>query len=397
MTLQSATKIDKFSECERLGAFHYWGKALGFDKEPKGLAASLGIELHAAAQAYLEHGHKPDHLTVGGAMFLQGLPYLPPPKTGGVEGEKLLEVSGISYGLFLDLFANFDLALHPPPRRGRMYVGDHKTSSNPTAYGLWQKRTTGEGYAERHGFLDNVQAVLYAAWYLAHTGDSEADLLWLYYGYKQTKFKDKLSGQVIASQGPPFTAKPSYITLSRGEIEDAFGTIVHPQAQRVVELEATQPHPLSLDYNPRRCHKYGRDCHYVPVCNLKPTQKLFHVQTKKKEPNPMAELSVSDRLAALAAKKKAEATGAKAQAEAPLIAASKPDLINPPEAASKQTEIEFKQQSANGAGNVNSSREHAVLAIETYSAGTPKGKHMAAIFARRIGEALIAAAKELEA
>lgn len=345
-SIKSATRLEHF-ECSRFGAFHYWGYMYNYEREPKSGAQSLGIELHKYAEEYLKDGKTPDTLTLAGELFQQALPYLPPPKTGGIEGRRTLTVGGHEYELIIDLFAMLDRAVRPPPRPDKMYIADHKTSSNMEAYGMWQKYTTGEGFKERKGFLDDFQAVIDAAWYMARTGEREANLMWLYYGFKQVKRKDPLTNQITISRGPPFKAKPSYITLERGEVEDAFGNFVHPRAELIERIETSRPHPLTLDPNPACCHRFGKDCHYKSVCNLDPRKHAFAANEKKprrslpvvtqEETKTMSNAPAYDIKAALEARKKAAAAAASTPSAAQVsltsvIAATKADQINPPEA-----------------------------------------------------------------
>lgn len=327
MTLHSATRINAYHDCPRKGAFHYYGAQYGYSREPVGDAIELGRQLHKFAEDYLKTGKQPDRLTVAGEMFIAGLPYLPPPRSGGVEGEGAFRLGGLDFTLFLDYRG-------PLPGREGTWLLDHKTSSNPKLYGLWQKHTTGEGYAKRKGFLDDVQAVLYSAWQLTHSEEEFVQLCWLYYGFKQTKGE----GGVV-HRSPPFTVTPSYCTLSAAEIDKAVGDMLYPRALFVEEIESKKPDPLSLDPNPGHCHAYGKPCFYTNVCNLSAAQRLFGIRTTEKvamtdtNTNPANGPKLSDlmrerREAAMAAKAgKAAAAGTAAPAPA------KPDLVNPPEKA----------------------------------------------------------------
>lgn len=297
--------------CERYHAFYTWGRALGYDREPKTDSLRLGTELHDLAEKYLKFGDKPDRLTFTGALFISALPHLPPPKSGGVEGDFTLKVAGHKYGGFLDYMG----AIYEMDNTGRhKVIGhgilDHKTSKNPKAYGLQGLHNEGEGFKARKGFLDDIQAVVYAAQYLVRTGEKKALLRWLYY----------------KSVGSPI-ATPHDIVVTKGQVEDAFGKIVHPRAERAAELHLTKPHPLSLDPNPARCHIYNKDCHYLPHCGtFKLSQHLAQHVEPKKETLVMAESMVEKALA----RKLAAANGATAT----VVAASpKVDKVNPPEAA----------------------------------------------------------------
>lgn len=388
MTLYSPTRLDAFDPgpegCIRLGAFKYWGEKYGYPREPKGENAKLGIELHKAGEDYQNEGKRPDRLTLAGELFIEGIPYLPHPETSEAEGEKQLDVAGHSYGMFIDLLGKVPQG----PRAGFPHVVDYKTSSNARAYGLWQRRTTGQGYDLRKGFLDDIQAVLCASWQIVHTGDARADLLWLYFGYKSTKRKDPLTGETLKSFGPPFKAMPSYATLERSELEEAFGRLIHPRAELVAKLESEKADPLTLDFNPRRCHKYGRDCFYVPICNLQPEEKVFGIKSKPK-PAPVQKvatmaISLADRLAAKRNQAQSDSTTAQAKAEAapapksvpppaPQASSKKEDKINPPESKARIEKV----------------------AVQSAAPAARPSTELYAILAQRIGEALIQAAKDM--
>jgi hypothetical protein len=276
--LHSATDLER-TACARYYAFWHRGPDLGYPREPRGPALLLGSELHKISEEYLSHGVQPDRLTQAGAMFIEGLPYLPPPGSGGVEAEKVLAVSGFQY------FAAIDY-MGPLPKLDGIWTLDHKTSKSPERYGLQGEYTVNAGsrHSERKGFLDNVQAVLYAAAQLLETGASYAQLRWLYY----------------KSVGAPM-ALPRDIRLSRTQVEDAFGALVHPLAERATVLRADNSHPLALEPNPKRCHAYNKPCHYTEICNLSLSERL----------NPKPKQEVIPIMSLLA---KAEARGALQQA-----------------------------------------------------------------------------------
>lgn len=405
----SATKLDAFADpsvdgegCQRLGAFQYWGDKWGHEREPKGAGAKLGIAFHELGEAYQKYGKKPDRLTIEGEMFLEGIPYLPYPETSEAEGEKELSIGGFDFTMKIDL-----LAVPPKAERQRPHLIDYKTSSNPAAYGLWQPRTTGEGWGKRKGFLDDTQAVIYLAWFSIFYGVPEADLMWLYFGYKKKKRKDPLTGEVLETMHPPFTAKPSYFTAQRCDIEEAFGRLVLPRAELVARLESDKPDPLSLDPNPDRCHKYGKNCFRASTCNLSGKENIFGI--RKKERLEMSAAPVKS-LAAILAERLQAAGGGSAPAEAPATPApakpksvpppaaapapvaaapapapAKPDLINPPEAAKSM--------------DVTAALREAAPALRAAAASTPiaapLSANVAAIFAQRIGEALLKVAEDL--
>jgi hypothetical protein len=309
--LHSATDLGR-TACERYYAFWHFGPALGIEREPRGDSLLLGSELHKISEDYLTVGKQPDRYTHAGLMFIAGLPYLPPPGSGGVEAEKILVVSGHQYFTAIDYTG-------PLPRLDGIWSLDHKTSKSPERYSLQQEYTTDAGtHKEKKGFLDDPQAVIIAAaQLLENPGATHAQLRWLYY----------------KSVGTP-TATPRDIRLTRAQVEDAFGQLVHPLAERATRLRGSNSHPLSLEPNPKRCHAYGRDCHYTAICNLSLSERLNPKQDKA----IMSLLQKAEARGALATSQTAANTQTQNGAPAPAPAAAKAspapkeDKINPPEA-----------------------------------------------------------------
>lgn len=292
----SATQISAF-KCERRGGFKYWGKDFGVPKPEQGKGASLGAEVHALGEDYHNVGKYPDRLTLAGEMFIAGMPYGPPPKNGMAEGEFAINIGPISYQLLIDYRgplpakAKF-LEVEEPVHR---VILDYKTSSNPDKYGLWG----------REAFLNDPQAIIYAAYDLVASGDQEARLRWLYLHSKRRNW-----------------AKPSDAVLFRSEVNDAFGRLVHPRAVQISALKAAKPDPNSLEPNLEECNNYG-GCPFRAHCKLSTTEALFGVR-KKEITNMDMKSAVQARIAAQAAKK----NGTPVTGEVP-----KPvDKINPPEA-----------------------------------------------------------------
>jgi len=326
--LHSPTDLGR-TACARYYAFWHRGPALGIEREPKSESMKLGSELHKISENYLTRGEQPDRLTQAGQMFIAGLPFLPPPGSGGVEAEKVLDVSGYQYFMAIDYQG-------PLPKLDGVWSLDHKTSKSPARYGLCQEYTTDpDTHKEKKGFLDDVQAVIIAAAQLLETGASYAQLRWLYY----------------KSVGAPI-AIPRDIRLTRTQVEDAFGTLVHPLAERATALRSSNSHPLTLEPNPKRCHAYGRPCHYTEICNLSLSERLNPKSNKEVIPI-MSLLAKAEARGALAANQNSTSTSngaAPAPATGGLLAKSaakaaeasaqftrevmKEDKINPPEAKS---------------------------------------------------------------
>lgn len=392
----SATDLER-ALCERFYGWWHWGKALGVEREPKTTSLSLGIELHGISEVYLKSGVRPDRLTQAGSMFIAGLPYLPPPKAGGVEGEFILSVSGHDYGGKLDYMGPLYNVTndHKYVQIGHGLL-DHKSSKNPKAYMLRgkrnetierpKKRGTGTTRDEFKGFLDNIQAVIYAAQYLVRTNSDKVMLRWLYY----------------KSVGAP-EAVPSDIVLTRGEIEEAFGRLVHPLAERATRLWSDKSHPLTLAPNTERCHVYNRDCHYKSQCNLSLADHLSRTQPKK-EPIVMAESMLEKARARKLAMQNGAGTPAPANVvtgqaggPAPVAAvaapvAAKVDVINPPEAAKVAAEPSKLVKTIEVA---TSSCEKADVAFKSSAVNVLVADRTLAVICGHLGAALTAIAADL--
>lgn len=369
--LHSPTDLDR-TKCERYYAFWHHGVELGYEREPKTASLDLGVELHEIAENYLERGAQPDRLTLAGSMFIEALPFLPPPGCGGVEGQRDLKIAGQEYSMKIDYRGLLDRANSPPPFNadGR-WVLDHKTSKNPKGYGLWAKHTTGTGTRkEIKGFLNDTQALLVALQDLVETGENTTNLVWLYY-------------KVPTDSSATRKTLPSYITLEKNEVLDAFGERVHPKAELAAKLRLEKTHPLSLAPNPGQCHAFNKPCHYTKICNLSLKDKLVTIGKKKE--------GITMGLLEKAAKKIADAeagtanTNSKPAAAAP--EAKKEDRINPPEAAApKSAKADIAPKSAN-----------ADTAPKTIAKGDSTGLNSGAlaIFADRLGDALKLIAADL--
>ncbi len=302
MTQLSATQIDTYQGCPRKWAFRYISDV---PKPPQGESAALGSELHTISEDYLSYGKKPDRLTKAGEMFIEGLRYLPSPGVGGVEGEYVLTVAGISYVLKVDYRGPLPASAEFMGKREPVdrVVLDHKSSKSPKRYGIWNAA----------GFLAVPQPVIYAAADIVQSGDKEARLRWLYY----------------QSKGAPW-AKPSDAILCKSQVSDAFGAIVHPTAEKLVQLYKTRPDPLTVEPNPSHCDAYGGCPYKGTACVLSDSEVWAGVAKQldqKKENRPMAEpkdlMSLLSQKPGAAAAIASPSTGATATAR---------DGVNAPEA-----------------------------------------------------------------
>lgn len=337
----SVTQIELGLACQRKLAFKYWGKLWGFEPpapDPlKPDSRPLGIEMHGIAEDYLNKGTQPDRLTQAGEMFIQGLQFLPPPKSGGVEGEFRFEFMGVEMGGLIDYWgplANFGCNPsngHEGGRYSKRVVVDHKTSKNPEKYGIWSKNGIPEHRRPNKkdasktvvveatiGFLQNPQSIVYSLYDLIRYREETADLRWIYYRSKR-----------------PFGAMCTDITLGKMEVLQAFAEIIMPIAPVIEELKRTQPNPMTLDPNPNACKDYG-GCEWQTTCNLSPMQQFVsalsaaEVQPKPEGKPDVMTMDLVERAKADIARKK----GISPEAVLPAMGATATaaDIANPPEA-----------------------------------------------------------------
>jgi len=298
----STSQIDLLGTCEARWGFNYISKI----REPQAASAMLGTELHNIAEAYLQDGKAPDELTKAGDLFVRGLPFLPPPGSGGVEGEFRFELGGIRYLSRIDYRGE-----KVPGWEGQRVTLDHKTSSNPKGEWCMPDCRGHHTQADRQKWLTNSQSVLYGTYDMLAAGDEKSNLRWLYYRTK----------------GSPI-AIPRDITLSRAELEDCFEEVVHAPATRILELISAQPDPNTLDKNTGSCKKYGKVCINHPSvggrCQISTQQKVAGalLSIRKKDQTPMSQQTALEKIR----RRKLAAAGGAASSAAP-----KTDVINPPE------------------------------------------------------------------
>jgi hypothetical protein len=191
-----------------------------------------------------------------GRVFAQALPYIPRPGVGKAEGEFTANVSGSDYLGFIDLQCMIE-DLPGSDDCDMPVVIDYKTKATIRR---GDRRNVLEGPGD---FLDDPQAILYAAKALVQHKADKVHLRWIY----------------LQAEGKP-KAFCSDATLSKGEVSAAFGRIVHPIAK---QLDALRPamldgtlDPLTLPPTPATCRKYGEKyaCPYESVCNLPPGADL---------------------------------------------------------------------------------------------------------------------------
>lgn len=182
-------------------------------------------------------------------LAVAGMRHLPGPKTGGVEGEFEFSADQMRFRGFMDYNGSSEKLpnFHTPNGVVIPVALDHKTSSDPSKYGLWGKEA----------FLNDPQAVVYAYKLLMETGAALVGLRWVYYW---TKTKEK--------------TLPSDVVLTREEVLAAWQSLIVPMARHqqllagqipaFVDLTATADWAQRIVPNPHKCANYG-GCEYRKI------------------------------------------------------------------------------------------------------------------------------------
>jgi hypothetical protein len=233
----SASAVTLASRCLRRAAFKY-----GSDVEPapeeEPAAVTLGKEGHAILEAYQKAGTSPPRTPIGD-LCRKGLPWLPAPGQANAEGQFNVTISGVPYLGFIDLATPDHRVLPGITEGGLPAVIDYKFSKDPKRYGIREPRD----------FLLDPQALLYAAYMFVRYGTSRVFLRWL-------KFQ---------TQGRP-TATPVDATLTRRQVTEAFGRVIHPTASVLLRIRDKDRDPNSFAPNYEACHDFGRVCPYLGQC-----------------------------------------------------------------------------------------------------------------------------------
>ena len=188
----------------------------------------------------------PDRTDPEGALFLLALPHIPPPLSGTAEGEFRLWVSGIEYQGLIDLYYEDG---------EYVVVLDYKSSKNPKKHGLHTKEA----------MLQDPQCLIYAVKGLVASGKDQVKLKWLYL---------KCEGKKACI--------PVEFVLTKAEVTEAFGRIVHPKAKKIVQLKKKYPRVkadteeerirlsterlLTFEPNEASCYQYG-PCKFLGLCS----------------------------------------------------------------------------------------------------------------------------------
>lgn len=302
----SASQHDTFVDCERK-----WGyrKLDGHEGEENGYAKA-GRAIHGVLEEYLTSGQLPDpdaeivtfthpktgeEITYTGqdvtSIILPGIPYLPAPGEGKVEGEfELNTMVGVWLG-YKDLV------------HGSRVI-DHKTTGN-------------FAYAKTEDELKtNAQAVLYAADEMDRDETlTEVQLCWIYY---------------LRNPNRP-NAKAVETKLTCQEVDRNILPVLEVGLQIQERYLQAKHEGLTADglpYNLETCSKYGGCPYSGNVCQIPDTERMKGL---------MANLSMRERMKARLAQKAVQKAEAPAEAELP--------KVNPPARATR-TQVNKEESGA---------------------------------------------------
>jgi hypothetical protein len=297
------------------------------------------------------YGKFPDRLTKAGDLFIRGLPYLPPPGVGGVEGEFVLTVSGITYGGKIDY--------RGPLPASAMFLGrhediacvtlDHKTSSNPAQYGM-------HPVGPKDWYRD-AQAIIYATRHMIETKGDVAPMRWLYYRTKKVP-----------------EVKPADTIMERARVQDVFGEWIHPLASELTGLLETRPDPNELRCNTEACNDFNKPCFYANVCKRTLAEQvrgaLVSVDNLKRKKEKKQDMDLFANLKALVPQQPGQAT----PSAAPVAQATTPGFQLPQAFAQPQPQAQVSApvaQTATGFAlpaafaGVNAPESKGLVAIES--------------------------------
>ena len=279
----SPTQVSTLEMCERKWGWGYIKKI----KAPPNKFAQLGLDVHDVLEAFLRHGTAPDRETQVGAIAIPGLKYLPQPGAAVVEGKFLWELPTEDFDITgrIDWRDRASVVQDGVERRARIVelalagevvqIGDHKTTGDFK----WAKTAD--------DLREDVQAVVYAAYYM-HLMQVQAVLgRWVYYRTRRTPKALCVDWDITAAEAAPVMAR------------------VYAAGRKMVEWHRQHPDVLDMPFDAKGCNAFG-GCPYTELCNLTSRERLVSL---------MAQQSLKEKMEARK----------KAQAQAPAPA------VNPPE------------------------------------------------------------------
>jgi hypothetical protein len=249
LRLISPSQVNLYRECARKWAWKYIAKFF----EPQGEAQKLGDEIEREQlQPYLLEGRPFDFSrpSNSGLFAAELLPYLPQPKTPGLEMQKHLVIPsptwingehvGFGFQGFVDLWAP-DSGVVPDMPGGRPFVGDFK-SKKDLKWALNEEQ-----------LAKDVQQNLYSFATMYLTGAREVDVAWMNTQTKGTKKATRVKLRVVADQ-----------------VAEQFG-LINETAIEMNGIRNANPSPLDLPPNVDMCEAFS-GCLHRDKCNLSPAQ-----------------------------------------------------------------------------------------------------------------------------
>lgn len=265
----SASQLTTYQRCNRKWGIKYIDKV----PDPAGKGAIFGGEVHTVYEEWFRHGEEPDPTTRAGRLAQKGLDSKLYPHLGAVrmvEPHIMMVVDAVWFQGYIDLIDD------------QRIIHDHKTSSNPSKYGLCTETLPRD-----------TQALIYSLWGLDYWGVDMIDLQWTYH---QTA--DRVNPKIY-----PVRAK-----MARQETEQRFQEQVLIPAKELVRDKAKCKTGNELQPNLSACSDFG-GCPYDDglTCVKSSDQQLTSIFGKSENTMRLSEI-MAKRLAAQAGIVPGEAT-----------------------------------------------------------------------------------------
>ena len=267
----SPSQVSTYELCHRKWAWGYIEKIKG----PPNKFAQLGLEVHDILEAWMRDGTAPDRETKAGAIAIPGLKHLPQPGTAVVEGKFLWALPEEPF----DITGRIDwhdvipgaVARDDTERRARIVelalmgellrIGDHKTTGD-------FKWAMNPDQLRR-----DIQAVIYASYFMALAGVPAVLGRWVYYRTRRTPSSKCVDWDITREEAAPIMTR------------------VRAVGHEMVIWKAKTQSALDVPFDAGGCRAYG-GCFYEDHCNLTSRERLVSL---------MAQQSLKDKMAARAA------------------------------------------------------------------------------------------------
>jgi hypothetical protein len=322
----SPSQVKRFHQCPRRTAWQL-NSDVERESDPLPRANDLGTRCHTIAEEWLRDGTPPDraeafrywrrvqqparhapevrpcadHAVSGawdeatdaypGAIFSEGIPHLPAPKSPGLVTEAE-SVFILPDGIIFAARGDFkDTGADGVPR-----IGDHKFLRD-LSYGLTDTPGSVNSFGEPSYLGDDPQALIQAAAELVRDPKIPGvDLTWVNY---QTKPK-----------GGRLRAKRVHVRVLPDEIRAGIRPVI--QTARVIQdLFDSELDPRLFPANAQSCGAFGRPCEHVARCNLTDQERFDSLMQDHSPP------AVDARVAALLASLQTGAIAPTVQGQAP--------------------------------------------------------------------------------